>query len=82
MIKMITKNIIDEEEVGHLREQFTKRNVCFCGYVGLHDLPMSGYSPHLGGWKVDGGLWWLYIKCPDCGHCWSLWKLGTKRERY
>jgi len=75
--------IIPEEKVSHLRAQFTKRNTCWCGYVGLHSEPIQGYSNHPGGWDIgEKTYWWLFVVCPKCDNAMSLWKLGVARERY
>ena len=75
--------VIPEEKVAHLRAQFSKRNFCNCGYIGLHSKPIQGYSGHLGGWDIgEASYWWLFIVCPKCDYAWSLWKLGVARERY
>lgn len=75
--------IIPEDKVSHLRSQFSKRNECSCGYKGLHNLPIQGYSGHHGGWDIgENEYWWLFVVCPQCDIAMSLWKLGTERERY
>ena len=70
--------ILSKEEGLPYYKQMNKRYTCFCGYEGLHNLPIYGYS-HPGGWKIRKDKYWLYIKCPSCGHDWAIWKLGVSR---
>lgn len=75
----ILLNYIQEEP---FKKQYTKRNTCYCGFEGLHEESIIGYTPHPSGWFVNGELYWLYVHCPKCHHEWSIWKLGVTRERY
>jgi len=74
---------LEEKKVAHIRTQLNRRNVCTCGFKGLHEEPIQGYFPHLEGADIDGLRWCLFIICPNCDYAWRLPKLislQTKQE--
>ena len=71
--------ILTKEETIQYLNQMDQRFNCFCGYNGLHNLPIYGYT-HPEGWNIRNGKYWLWVHCPKCGHDWSLWKLGVPRD--
>jgi len=62
-----------------LRAMFAKHDTCSCGFVGIHEQPISAYKSQYG-WDVNGTIYWLYIECPKCHYGWSLQKLGANQE--
>lgn len=70
--------ILTEKEAKPFREQFHKREICFCGEKVWHH-PIVGYWDHPQGWIIRNRLAWLFIHCPNCGYDWSIWKLGASR---
>jgi hypothetical protein len=72
--------ILDDKESQFFRDQMDRRASCFCGFRGLHELPILGYGDHPGGWTIRGKKYWLYVHCPSCGWDGAIWKLGVKRE--
>jgi len=71
--------VLSKTEKLQYYRQMDRRFTCYCGYEGLWNLPIYGYS-HPDGWKIRNGKYWLWVHCPKCGHDWSLWKLGVFRE--
>jgi len=55
-------------------ERWWSRGRCDCGY-DLRDATVTGY-PHPGGWDTPLGKYWLFIRCPHCGHETPLWQIG------
>lgn len=50
-------------------------------YVSISDMKLFGYATETG-WTVEGYplKMELYFKCPDCGYCWVIEKLGVPRS--
>lgn len=71
--------ILTTKEANPYRNQMTKRNTCGCGFVGIHDRDIYGYT-HPEGWCVRNGCYWLWIHCPKCEYDLAIWKLGVPRD--
>lgn len=71
--------ILTFEEAEPFWEKMNRHNTCSCGYEGIHGLEIYGYKHH-GGWDIRDGIYWLWVRCPECNYNWSIWKLGVPAD--
>ena len=72
------------EEIQAKIERCIKQGIgkthCTCGEP-IHPEEIEMY-PHERGIRIKNeGRQWVYVRCPECGYGWSLWKLRMKLDK-